>query len=161
MIWIILLIIGLVTALLLISPLLGGKGQAAIKSLPLSLFMGGFIALSLGIYAGLGTPTPPRIKEVVAQQAPPSAQIGQADIQAMVDGLASRLAEDPDNPEGWARLIRSRIVLRDIPMLIQDHTAMTTHYAGRDDIIAAINQQSGFNEFAAALNAYLKEEEAQ
>lgn len=159
MIWIILLIIGLITTLFLVTPLLGDKEKTTIKPLPLSLFMAGFIALSLGLYAWLGTPTPPRMESII-EQASPTPEIGQADIQAMVEGLASRLADDPENPEGWARLIRSRIVMRDIPKLINDHTAMTKHYAGRDDIIAQINQQSGFNEFAAALNAYLKEEEA-
>ncbi|WP_026618656.1 cytochrome c-type biogenesis protein CcmH [Ensifer sp. WSM1721] len=35
----------------------------------------------------------------------------QAMIRGMVDGLASRLKEDPDNFEGWMRLIRSYVVL--------------------------------------------------
>ena len=32
-------------------------------------------------------------------------------INAMVDGLAARLAETPDDPAGWTRLIRARLVL--------------------------------------------------
>lgn len=32
-------------------------------------------------------------------------------IRSMVEGLASRLAENPNDPEGWIRLIRSRLVL--------------------------------------------------
>ncbi|NVD38206.1 c-type cytochrome biogenesis protein CcmI [Ensifer sp. HO-A22] len=32
-------------------------------------------------------------------------------IRGMVESLASRLKEDPANPEGWARLIRSHVVL--------------------------------------------------
>lgn len=34
----------------------------------------------------------------------------EAMVDRMVDGLAARLAENPDDPEGWARLIRSRMV---------------------------------------------------
>jgi len=32
-------------------------------------------------------------------------------INGMVDSLAARLAQDPDNPEGWVRLLTSRRVL--------------------------------------------------
>ncbi|MNT54194.1 hypothetical protein D3C72_1913340 [compost metagenome] len=32
-------------------------------------------------------------------------------IRGMVESLASRLKEDPANAEGWARLIRSHVVL--------------------------------------------------
>lgn len=34
-------------------------------------------------------------------------------IAGMVDGLAQKLKADPRNPEGWARLLRSRMVLGD------------------------------------------------
>ena len=40
-----------------------------------------------------------------------SADDRQAMIRGMVDGLAQRLAEDPDDLEGWHRLIRARVVL--------------------------------------------------
>jgi cytochrome c-type biogenesis protein CcmH len=32
-------------------------------------------------------------------------------IEGMVDGLAARLKENPDNFEGWMRIIRSYVVL--------------------------------------------------
>lgn len=35
----------------------------------------------------------------------------QAMIRGMVDGLAGRLKENPDNFEGWMRLIRAYVVL--------------------------------------------------
>lgn len=35
-------------------------------------------------------------------------------IDGMVAGLAARLATDPDDPEGWNRLIRARVVMGDI-----------------------------------------------
>ena len=34
-----------------------------------------------------------------------------AAIRAMVDGLASRLESSPQDVDGWARLMRSRVVL--------------------------------------------------
>lgn len=34
-----------------------------------------------------------------------------AAIRGMVDGLAAKLAQNPDNPEGWARLVRAYSVL--------------------------------------------------
>ncbi|WP_269713884.1 c-type cytochrome biogenesis protein CcmI [Caulobacter sp. NIBR2454] len=40
-------------------------------------------------------------------------QVGPADIQAMVDGLAARLEQQPDDPEGWVRLVRAYAVLGD------------------------------------------------
>lgn len=35
----------------------------------------------------------------------------QAMIDGMVEGLAAKLRQDPKNPEGWAKLLRSRMVL--------------------------------------------------
>ncbi|MDG2523293.1 c-type cytochrome biogenesis protein CcmI [Caulobacter segnis] len=40
-------------------------------------------------------------------------QVSPADIQGMVDGLAARLKEQPDDPEGWVRLVRAYAVLGD------------------------------------------------
>lgn len=37
----------------------------------------------------------------------------QAMIQGMVEQLATRLKENPDDPDGWVKLIRSRLVLED------------------------------------------------
>jgi cytochrome c-type biogenesis protein CcmH len=37
----------------------------------------------------------------------------QAMILGMVTQLADRLAANPDDPEGWAKLIRSRMVMND------------------------------------------------
>ena len=101
MIWLILLIVALGTALALIGPLTNStRNPVWILAL-----MGGVILSSLSLYALLGTPSPPRPQ----LQSQPSLQT--PDINAMVEGLAERLKADPDNPQGWARLIRSRIVL--------------------------------------------------
>jgi cytochrome c-type biogenesis protein CcmH len=45
--------------------------------------------------------------------APPAAAGQQAFIRSMVDALAARLKANPDDPAGWARLIRSYAVLGD------------------------------------------------
>jgi|GEM_PF-4706177 len=139
MIWLILLILALGTALALIGPLTNSNK----KPLLILFLMGSVIASSLGLYALLGTPSPP--------PQPPQATTQMPDINAMVEGLAERLKADPDNPQGWTRLIRSRIVLGDMDALIRDHKTMRAHYADRPDIIAEINRQSGFDEFTASL----------
>ena len=52
------------------------------------------------------------IAEVEAGPRPAPANMPDATaIQAMVDGLAARLAVEPDNPQGWVRLVRSYAVL--------------------------------------------------
>lgn len=78
-------------------------------------------------------------------------EITPSDISAMVEGLAARLREEPDDVEGWTRLIRSRIVIGDIPRLIADHKAMRDLFADRPDDILLISEQSGFNNFVARI----------
>jgi cytochrome c-type biogenesis protein CcmH len=48
-----------------------------------------------------------------ASNAPPAGQA--AFIRSMVAGLAARLKANPDDPQGWARLVRSYAVLGDQP----------------------------------------------
>jgi len=136
MIWLILVILALATALALVSPL----SSAGKKPVFLLSVMGGILLSSLGLYAVLGTPTPP-----------PPTIMETPDINAMVDGLAERLKANPDNPQGWARLIRSRIVMGDMDALIRDHKAMRAHYADQPEVITEINQRSGFNDLASSL----------
>ena len=44
--------------------------------------------------------------------APADATIGPPQIDAMVEGLAAKLKANPDNPDGWIQLLRSRMVLK-------------------------------------------------
>lgn len=46
-----------------------------------------------------------------ASKLPPATQEGM--INTMVDGLAAKLQANPDNVDGWVKLIRSRVVLKD------------------------------------------------
>jgi cytochrome c-type biogenesis protein CcmH len=50
-----------------------------------------------------------RLPPLQSQQPQPA--VGPAQIQAMVDGLAARLAAHPDDPAGWVRLVRAYSVL--------------------------------------------------
>lgn len=59
------------------------------------------VAATLG-YLAIGTPTALMPASV---QSPPT--ITQADVQAMVDSLAARLASNPDDAPGWLMLARS------------------------------------------------------
>jgi cytochrome c-type biogenesis protein CcmH len=60
------------------------------------------------LYAALGTPSainaPPPQQQAAGTSSHP-------DVEAMVNGLAAKLAASPDNPQGWAMLGRSYTVL--------------------------------------------------
>ncbi|MEM6682546.1 MAG: hypothetical protein AAF607_09915, partial [Pseudomonadota bacterium] len=73
-------------------------------------------------------------------QEPPGAQtqIGAAQIQGMVEGLAARLEDDPDDPEGWLMLARSYLVLK----RPSDARAALDRLAGLGDVSDAIAAQA-------------------
>lgn len=58
-----------------------------------------------------------------------------AAIQGMVQGLAARLAESPDDPEGWVRLVRSYAVLGDTGKRDEALAAARARFAGRKDVL--------------------------
>jgi cytochrome c-type biogenesis protein CcmH len=64
-------------------------------------------------YGWTGTPNANQLKidAAAAERAAPGGQPGAAQIQAMVDKLAQRLKDKPDDAEGWRMLARSYIVL--------------------------------------------------
>lgn len=59
--------------------------------------------------ATVGIPGPTREQMAAASQLPPGQQ--QAMVRGMVDGLATKLAANPRNPDGWIMLMRSRMTL--------------------------------------------------
>lgn len=83
-------------------------------------------------------------REVVADQierlkAPAEAARGNAEmIHAMVNRLEGELKHSPDNPQGWARLLRSWKVLGDQARYEAARSAMTRTYNGRPDVVARI-----------------------
>lgn len=56
------------------------------------------------------SPGEPTAEQVAAYQAMPQ-QDRETAIRSMVDGLAARLENAPRDPDGWTRLMRSRVVL--------------------------------------------------
>lgn len=121
MIWPLLAILTLLAILWLSAPLLkGGKYSRG----AISLFFAGFMALSLGTYALIGSPDLLKdgaLKPYQAPRGPTPEQMQAAQemtpqdradmIIAMVEGLGARLEDNPNDPAGWARLIRARKVL--------------------------------------------------
>jgi cytochrome c-type biogenesis protein CcmH len=65
-------------------------------------------------------------------------------IRAMVDGLAARLESDPRDAEGWARLMRSRIVLGERDVAVTAYRKALDVFKGDADatgkITAAANE---------------------
>ena len=60
----------------------------------------------------------------------------------MVSRLAARLAANPDDPEGWARLVRAYGVLKDETAQGEALTRARKLFANRPDALAAIEAQA-------------------
>jgi len=121
MIWPLLAILTVLLLLFLSAPLLKG---GAYSRLLITLFFIGFLALSLVTYALIGRADLLEEGALKPYQAPPGPTAEQVQaahqmtpedrakmILAMVDGLAARLEDSPEDAEGWARLIKARRVL--------------------------------------------------
>ena len=62
----------------------------------------------------------------------------QAMIRGMVDGLEQKLAANPDNLDGWLRLIRARVVLGDTDKAKAAYKKALEVYSGNGDALAQI-----------------------
>lgn len=75
-----------------------------------------------------------------------TAQSGEAAAKARVNGmvasLEAQLAEQPDNPDGWARLLRSYDVIGDTAGKARALKSMQAHYRDRPQVAAGIVQKS-------------------
>ena len=60
-------------------------------------------------------------------------------INGMVDGLATKLQANPDNVDGWVKLIRSRVVLKDMAKAKDDVAMARKAFASKPDKLAQIN----------------------
>lgn len=67
-------------------------------------------------------------------------------ITAMVEGLADRLENEPDNAAGWARLIRARLVLGQTELAAEDVNRMRKVFQDREDIAQEILASAGWVE---------------
>jgi cytochrome c-type biogenesis protein CcmH len=75
------------------------------------------------------------------QPAPPAdPAIGAPEIAAMVEGLAARLAADPDDAQGWVRLVRSYAVLGDAARRDAALTQAKARYADNPQILRELAQ---------------------
>lgn len=79
-----------------------------------------------------------RIPPQPAPEAPPPEM--QAAIRGMVDGLAARLAENPDDPEGWVRLVRAYAVLGETDKLNSALTTARARYGSDPRMMAALTE---------------------
>ena len=59
-------------------------------------------------------------------------------IRGMVDGLAARLAAQPDDPPGWVRLVRSYAVLGDAARRDATLASARKRYAGHEDVLGQL-----------------------
>ena len=64
-------------------------------------------------------------------------------IEGMVAGLAAKLEENPNNPDGWAMLVRSYAHLGDIDKAEATFAKAKTHYQSNPDVFAKIEQEVG------------------
>jgi cytochrome c-type biogenesis protein CcmH len=92
-------------------------------------------ALVAAISQAEGGPAP---AQAGASEAGPS-QGQLAMIQGMVQGLAERLKANPDDPQGWVRLVRAYAVLGDKAKLGEALTQAKARYAGKPDILAQLD----------------------
>jgi cytochrome c-type biogenesis protein CcmH len=87
--------------------------------------------------------TPTLHNELIDRLAALKAQNGQApDISAMVAGLAARLKTNPDDPEGWQRLIRAYAVLGDADKAQQALADARAALKDNKAAMAAIDQEA-------------------
>ena len=82
---------------------------------------------------------PPALdQQTMADAAQMSGADQQAMIRSMVDGLEQKLAANPDNLDGWLRLIRARVVLGDTDKAQAAYKKALETYSGNEDALAQI-----------------------
>ena len=62
-----------------------------------------------------------------------------AAVEGMVASLAAKLEAEPDDPEGWVRLVRSYAVLGDTAKRDATLTEAKARYAGKADVLKALD----------------------
>lgn len=67
-------------------------------------------------------------------------------IQGMVDGLAARLETDPDDPMGWSRLIRARMVLGQTDLATEHVADVRQLFADSPETITQILSNAGWSD---------------
>ncbi len=83
-------------------------------------------------------PTGPDAATLAAADKMPAAE-RQSMIDGMVEGLATKLKANPDDIDGWVKLIRSRIVLKDVAKAKDDLNLARKAFASKPDKLAQLN----------------------
>ncbi len=84
-----------------------------------------------------GTGGPDAAAVTAAAKLPVAEQQGM--INNMVDGLAAKLQANPDNIDGWVKLIRSRVVLKDVTRAKDDLAMARKAFSGNPAKLGQIN----------------------
>jgi cytochrome c-type biogenesis protein CcmH/NrfG len=150
MIWPLLTILTLATVLFLSAPLVR-KTDKRISPIGLSLFFAGFVALAITTYALIGRPDllkPNALQAYAPPKGPSAEQIRAAQqmsaedraqmILSMVEGLAAKLEDNPEDAEGWARLLHARQVLGQTEQAEKDITRVKDIFADRPETLSQI-----------------------
>jgi cytochrome c-type biogenesis protein CcmH len=81
------------------------------------------------------------IAQLQGQPAAPAGDPEQlAMIQRMVEGLATKLKDNPDNPEGWVRLVRAYAVLGDTAKRDAAYASARARYAGSPQVVQQLDE---------------------
>jgi cytochrome c-type biogenesis protein CcmH len=83
------------------------------------------------------TAGPDAAKIAAAEKMPANER--QSMIDGMVEGLAAKLQANPDNVDGWVKLIRSRVVLKDTGKANDDLGMARKAFASKPEKLAQIN----------------------
>jgi cytochrome c-type biogenesis protein CcmH len=86
-----------------------------------------------------GDPRRAEIERARAEILAPQPAPAMPDIRGMVAGLAARLKEQPDDPEGWVRLVRSYAVLGDAAARDAAHSQATARFKDRPEVVRALD----------------------
>jgi cytochrome c-type biogenesis protein CcmH len=115
-------------------------GVAALKALLPDIPTDRQTDLQNEIAQAQGAPDAAAIADVQAQMPTNGNVGGNPAIVAMVNGLAERLKQSPDDPAGWQRLVRSYAVLHDQAGLNKALTDARAYFKNRPQDLAAIEQ---------------------
>ncbi len=96
-------------------------------------------AVAPGVAAGINAAPPPIPQEAMKAAGALPASDRQAMIDQMVEGLANKLKANPKDVEGWAKLLRSRMVLKQTQQAGQDLGIARRALASSPDDLAKVN----------------------
>lgn len=82
-----------------------------------------------------------RIASLEGKPAAPAVDAPQlAMIRGMVEGLAAKLKANPDNPEGWVRIVRAYSVLGETARRDEALSTARGRYAGRPEVLQQLDE---------------------